>query len=231
MNSKWIDIKASDGGSFKGYLSLPPSGKGPGIVLIQEIWGVNKHIRAVADQYAMDGYVVIAPDVFWRMQPMLDLGYGKEDSEKAFGFIKQIDFRKATADMVSTVQALRALPECTGKAGSVGFCMGGYLSYMSAAYAGVDAAVCYYGGGIHNQLGEVPKIKCPIMLHYAEKDHFIPMEAVESVKKAFAGSSNARIDVYPGVDHGFNCWERPSYDQTSAALAHGRSLAFLATHL
>ena len=231
MNSKWIDIKASDGGSFKGYLSLPPSGKGPGIVLIQEIWGVNKHIRAVADQYAMDGYVVIAPDVFWRMQPMLDLGYGKEDSEKAFGFIKQIDFRKATADMVSTVQALRALPECTGKVGSVGFCMGGYLSYMSAAYAGVDAAVCYYGGGIHNQLGEVPKIKCPIMLHYAEKDHFIPMEAVESVKKAFAGSSNARIDVYPGVDHGFNCWERPSYDQTSAALAHGRSLAFLATHL
>jgi len=231
MNSKWIDIKASDGGSFKGYLSLPPSGKGPGIVLIQEIWGVNKHIRAVADQYAMDGYVVIAPDVFWRMQPMVDLGYGKEESEKAFGFIKQIDFRKATADMVSTVQALRALPECTGKVGSVGFCMGGYLSYMSAAYAGVDAAVCYYGGGIHNQLGEVPKIKCPIMLHYAEKDHFIPMEAVESVKKAFAGSSNARIDVYPGVDHGFNCWERPSYDQTSAALAHGRSLAFLATHL
>ena len=90
MNSKWIDIKATDGGSFKGYLSLPPLGKGPGLVLIQEIWGVNKHIRAVADQYAMDGYVVLAPDVFWRMQPMVDLGYDKEGSEKAFGFIKQI---------------------------------------------------------------------------------------------------------------------------------------------
>ncbi len=231
MNSKWMDIKASDGGSFKGYLSLPPLGKGPGIVLIQEIWGVNRHIRAVADQYAMDGYVVLAPDVFWRMQPMVDLGYDKEGSEKAFGLVKQVDFRKTTADLGSTVQALRALPECTGKVGSVGFCMGGYLSYMSAAHAGVDAAVCYYGGGIHGQLGEVPKIKCPIMLHYAEKDHFIPMDAVESVKKAFAGSSNARIDVYPGVDHGFNCWERPTYDQTSAALAHGRSLAFLATHL
>lgn len=231
MNSKWMDIKASDGGSFKGYLSLPPSGKGPGIVLIQEIWGVNQHIRAVADQYAMDGYTVLAPDVFWRIEPMVDLGYDKTGSEKAFGLMKQMDFRKSTADMASTVQTLRSLPECTGKVGSVGYCMGGYLSYMSAAHAGVDAAVCYYGGGIHTQLGEVAKIKCPIMLHYAEKDHFIPMDAVESVKKAFAGRDNARIDVYPGVDHGFNCWERPSYDQTSAALARGRSLAFLATHL
>lgn len=231
MNSKWIDIKAGDGGSFKGYLSLPPLGKGPGLVLIQEIWGVNQHIRAVADQYAMDGYVVLAPDVFWRMQPMVDLGYDKEGSEKAFDFIKKIDFRKTTEDMGATVQALRALPEVTGKVGAVGFCMGGYLAYMSAAHAGVDAAVCYYGGGIHKQLGEVAKIKCPIMLHYAEKDHFIPMDAVDSVKKAFEGKSNARIDVYPGIDHGFNCWERPSYDQTSAALARGRSLAFLATHL
>lgn len=235
MNGTWINIKANDGGSFKAYLSPPPGlaqgRKGPGIVLLQEIWGVNQHIRAVADQYAMDGYTVLAPDVFWRIEPGVDLTYDKEGSEKAFSLMKKMDFKAVTQDLIATVKTLRELPAGNGRVATVGFCMGGYLSYIAAAHAGVDAAVCYYGGGIQNQLGEAAKIKCPIMLHYAEKDHFIPMEAVESVRQAFAGRDNTRIDVYPGVDHGFNCWERPAYDQGSAALARGRTLAFLATHL
>ena len=233
MHSRWIDIKAHDGGTFKGYLSLPPkgpkAGKGPGLVVIQEIWGVNAHIQAVADQYAMDGYTVIAPDVFWRLQPMVNLTYTPEDSQQAFAFMGKLDFAAAVKDLAATVQTLRGLPECTGKVGSVGYCMGGQLSYLSAANAGVDAAVCYYGGGIQNKLDEAAKIKCPILFHYAEKDAHIPMSAVEAVKKTFSGRENARFDVYPGADHGFNCWERPSYNQQNAALAHGRSLAFLAT--
>ena len=146
MNSSWIDVAAADQGSFKAYLSLPPAGKGPGIVLIQEIFGVNEHIRAVADQYAMDGYCVLAPDVFWRQQPRVDLGYSEEDMGKGFAIMHKVDFAQAVQDLAATVKALRALPACTGKVATLGYCMGGLLSYLSAANAGVDAAVVYYPG-------------------------------------------------------------------------------------
>ena len=233
MNSHWIDIKAQDGGSFKGYLSLPhqieKKGKGPGIVLIQEIFGVNSHIRAVADQYASDGYTVLAPDIFWRMRPMVDLGYGPDDFQKGIGYMQKFDFAAGVKDLAATVAALRGLPECTGKVASIGYCMGGMLSYLCAANAGVDAAVCYYGGGIHTRLAEAGKIKCPVLFHFAGNDSHIPAAAVEAVKQTFAGREGVRIDVYPGAEHGFNCWDRPAYNQQSAALARGRSLSFLAT--
>ena len=233
MSSRWLDIKAQDGGQFKGYLALPhhadQGAKGPGIVLIQEIFGVNAHIRGVADQYASDGYTVLAPDLFWRMQPMVDLGYGEGDFQKGVGYMQKLDFAAAVKDLAATAATLRNLPQCSGKVASVGYCMGGMLSYLCAANAGVDAAVCYYGGGIHTKLEEAGKIKCPILFHFAGSDAHIPLSAVESVKQTFAGREGARIDVYPGVGHGFNCWDRPAYNQQSAALARGRSLSFLAT--
>ena len=233
MNSRWIDITAQDGGSFKGYLSLPHETekgcKGPGIVLIQEIFGVNSHIRGVADQYASDGYTVLAPDVFWRMQPMVELGYGADDRQKGMGFVQKMDFAAVVGDLAATVAALRALEQCAGKVASIGYCMGGMLSYLCAAKAGVDAAVCYYGGGIHNKLEEAGNIKCPVLFHFAGNDAHIPPAAVDSVKQTFAGRDNVRIDVYPGAEHGFNCWDRSAYNQPSAALARGRTLSFLAT--
>jgi carboxymethylenebutenolidase len=233
MNSRWIDIKAHDGGRFKGYLSLPhqehTAGKAPGIVLIQEIFGVNSHIRGVADQYASDGYTVLAPDLFWRMQPMVELGYGQEDFQKGIEYMQKMDFAAAVKDLAASVTALRSLPECTGKVGSVGYCMGGMLSYLCAANAGVDAAVCYYPGGINTKLDEAGKIKCPLLIHFAGNDSYIPASAVDAVKQTFGGREGARIEVYPGVEHGFNCWDRPAYNQRSAALARGRSLSFLAT--
>ena len=233
MNSRWIDIKAQDGGSFKGYLSLPhktdKGTKGPGIVLIQEIFGVNAHMQAVADQYASDGYTVLAPDMFWRMQPMVDLGYVGKDREQAIGYMQKTDVPNAVKDLAATVTTLRGLPECSGKVAAVGYCMGGMLSYLCAANAGVDAAVSYYGGGIHNKLEEAGKIKCPLAFHFGGNDANIPASAVEAVKQAFAGRANVSIDVYPGAEHGFNCWDRASYNQPSAALARGRVLSFLAT--
>ncbi|MBE0613412.1 MAG: dienelactone hydrolase family protein [Burkholderiales bacterium] len=233
MSSRWIDIKAQDGGTFKAYLSLPrqaeKAGKGPGIVLIQEIFGVNAHIRGVADQYASDGYTVLAPDMFWRMQPMVELGYDGDDFQKGIGYMQKMDFAAGLKDLTATVAALRGMPECSGKVASIGYCMGGMLSYLCAANAGVDAAVCYYGGGIHNKLEEAAKIKCPVLFHFAGDDAHIPAAAVEAVQKTFAGRSGVRIDVYPGANHGFNCWDRAAYHQQSAALARGRSLAFLAT--
>ncbi len=235
MNSRWIDIKAQDGGRFKGYLSLPhqagKGGKGPGIVLIQEIFGVNSHIRAVADQYASDGYTVLAPDMFWRLQPMVDLGYAQEDIQKGMGYMQSMDFTAAVSDLAATVAVLRGLPECTGKVASLGYCMGGMLSYLCAANAGVDAAVCYYAGGIQTRLADAGKIKCPVLFHFGGNDSHIPESAIAAVKQTFAGREGVRIDVYPGAAHGFNCWDRPAYNQQSAALARGRSLSFLATSI
>lgn len=231
MNSSWIDVAAADQGSFKAYLSLPPTGKGPGIVLIQEIFGVNEHIRDVADQYALDGYCVLAPDVFWRQQPRVDMGYSEDDLAKGFSLMKKLDFAQVVQDLTATVEALRALPACTGKVASLGYCMGGLLSYLCAANAGVDAAVCYYPGGIADQLGLADKIRCPLTFHLAGDDQYIPAQAIEAVQKTFQARDGATVHVYPGAHHGFSCWVRPAYAQHAAALAHGRSLIFLAESL
>ena len=227
MTSRWIDIDTNNGNAFRGYLSLPPAGSGPAIVLIQEIWGVNSHIRAVADQYALDGYVVLAPDVFWRLKPGVDLTYDDAGSAQAFDYMKKLDFPMAVQDLARAVSMLRGMPEVTGGVASLGFCMGGLLSYLCAANAGVDAAVCYYGGGIDSQLDQAAKVTCPILFHFAEKDHYITKSAVDAVRGAFGNARNAVIETYPDVDHGFNCWERPSYNQKASAVAHGMSLSFL----
>jgi carboxymethylenebutenolidase len=232
MTSRWIDITANDAGKFSGYLALPPAGTGPGIVLIQEIWGVNEHIRAVADQYASAGYVVLAPDVFWRMQPRVDLQYDEEGTGKAFGFYQKLDFAQAAQDVASTIETLRGLPEVTGKTGVVGFCLGGQLAYRAAPIGKADAAVAYYGGGIDQHLDVAGSVTMPIVFHYAEADQHIPQTAVQAVKQAFEGKSNATFFDYPETDHGFNCWGRPTmYNQRAAALAHGRTLEFFSRNL
>jgi carboxymethylenebutenolidase len=230
MNSQWIDVKAVDGGKYGAYLSLPPAGKGPGLVLFQEIFGVNRHIRAVADQYALDGFVVVAPDLFWRAAPRVELGYEGADRERALQLMKGADPKLLAEDIKTTVAALRARPELAGKVGAIGYCMGGRLAYVAAAIAGVDAAVSYYGGGIQDQLDRAASIRCPIQFHYGAKDTAIPMEAVEKVKAAFAGKK-AQFHIYPDAGHGFNCWDRSAYHPPSAALAHGHTLVFLAQNL
>ncbi len=229
MTSQMISIPSQNGTSFSGYLALPPTGTGPGIILIQEIFGVNKHIRAVADQYALDGYVVLAPDLFWRETPNVQLGYNETDFGTALAMMQRLDFSLALSDLTSAVTTLRARPECTGGVASLGFCMGGLLSYLSAVSAGVDAAICYYPGSIEKHLDKAGQITCPVLIHFAEKDHYIPSEAVAEVKKTFANTDHVTVNVYPGVDHGFNCWERPAYHQKTSSLAHGTSLAFLAS--
>jgi carboxymethylenebutenolidase len=229
MNAQWIKVKADDGGQYEAYLSLPPAGKGPGLVLFQEIFGVNRHIRAVADQYALDGFVVLAPDVFWREAPRVDLGYAGADMDKARALMTGVKPPQLLADIGTTVKALRARPELAGKVGAFGYCMGGRLAYFAAATARVDAAACFYGGAIQDNLDRAPSITCPIQFHYGERDSVIPPAAVERVRAAMAGK-RAEIFVYP-ADHGFNCWERGSYEPRSAALAHSRTLAHFTTHL
>lgn len=226
VRTTWIDIAPG----YAGWLALPPAGQGPGLVLFQEIFGVNEHVRALAEQYALDGFTVLAPDVFWRQAPRVDLGYEGAERERARALMQAYTADDALADIATSVQALRARPEVSGRIGVIGYCMGGRLAWLAAATAGLDAAVAYYGGGIQTQLDRASGIGCPLQFHYAEHDEHIPPEAVERVRQATAGMA-AELHVYPGAMHGFNCWARASYHAPSAALAHGRTLTFLARHL
>jgi carboxymethylenebutenolidase len=226
-NSSWIDISTDDG-SFGAYLSLPRGGHGPGIVLIQEIFGVNQHIRNVADQYAADGYVVLAPDMFWREAPRVELGYDDAGWKRAVELMQANDFAKAQTDIAATVRALRAMPATSGeKIAALGFCYGGRLSYHTAANGLVDAAVAYYGGGIQNALERASQVKVPMLLHFGGNDSHIPVDAVKAVAEAFDDNEQVTVHVYAGAEHGFNCNHRGSYNQRSAAQAHGNTLLFL----
>jgi carboxymethylenebutenolidase len=224
MAGTWIDI----GGGMTGYLALPASGSGPGIVLLQEIFGVNAHMRDVADLYAEEGYVVLAPDLFHAMEQRVELGYDGADLEKAFGFYQRFDMDRAVADIVTSVSALRGRPECTGKVGAIGFCLGGKLAWLAAARAGVDAAVSYYGVGIETSLTELATIKSPVTLHFGETDKFVPEAARTAIADAVKGTG-VEIFVYPGADHGFNCPERHAFDKAASLMAHSRSLTTFRT--
>jgi carboxymethylenebutenolidase len=223
MTGTMINVPAQDGGSFRAYLATPEQGSGPGIVLLQEIFGINQYIRDVADYYAEEGYVVLAPDLFWRLEPGVELG--ESDFEKAFALYQKFDMPKAVEDIVATVAALRAQPACKGRIGALGFCLGGKLAYLAAAEAGVDCAVGYYGVAIEQRLDLVPKIKCPLVLQFAAEDKFVPAAAVAEIRRAFAGLEDVEIHVYPGVDHAFarpggHAWNKPA-----ALMAHSRSIA------
>ena len=230
VKTTWINVTGA-AGTYDSYLALPPAGTGPGLVLFQEIFGVNAHIRAVAEQYALAGFVVLAPDVFWQQERRVDLGYDGADMTRALELMTAADGAGLMRDVQDSVAALRARPEVGGrKVGAFGYCMGGRLAYAAAATAGVDAAVAYYGGGIQNQLDLAPRISCPVLFHYGALDAHIPPAAVDSVRAAMDGKP-AQVHVYPNADHGFNCWARGSYHPASAALAHGRSVEFLAAQL
>ncbi|UDG82569.1 dienelactone hydrolase family protein [Candidatus Vallotia cooleyia] len=229
-HSRWHDIDTEDG-KFQAYLALPHTGKGPGIVLIQEIFGVNQHIREVADQYATDGYLVMAPDIFWRSKPHIELGYADADCRRGIALMEQINLNKTLQELSATVRALRSLPEQSGKIAAVGYCFGGMLAYNMASHGLIDAAVAYYGGGIQNQLDHASQIDIPILFHYAEQDTNIPLSAAYQVKEYFKGHNNAQFYLYPNAYHGFNCAHRATYQQRAAALAHGRTLTFLVEHL
>jgi carboxymethylenebutenolidase len=230
VKTSWTTITGS-AGSFDAYLALPPSGSGPGLLLYQEIFGVNEHIRTVAEQYALDGFVVLAPDVFWQQQRRLDIGYTPDDIQRGRAMAMATDRAALQRDMVDALRTLRERPEVgQRRVGTFGYCMGGRLAYVAAATAGVDAAVAYYGGGIQDQLDLAPRINCPIMFHYGALDANIPLTAVDKVRAAVQGKA-AEVHVYDNADHGFNCWARGSYHAASAALAHARTLQFFAQRL
>ncbi len=227
MNGRSASITASDGGKFTGYLSSPKSAKAPGVVIIQEIFGVNDHIREVVDEYADAGYIALAPDMFWRIEPNVQLGYTPEEVQKARAYRPKFNIDLGVRDIESAIRTLRAMPECDGKVAVVGYCFGGLMAYLTAARTDVLAASCYYGGGIDTFIGEAKAVRCPIQFHFGAKDAAIPPKVWDMVRRAFVGHKDAEVFVYDGAEHGFNCTKRASFHPEASKLARSRTLDLL----
>jgi carboxymethylenebutenolidase len=228
-----ITISATDGsGNFQAYVALPAGGSGPGVLCIQEIFGVNHAMRAIADYWALQGYVAVAPDLFWRQEPGVDITDATDEEwQKAFQLYQGFDVDKGIGDLVATLAHMRAMPDCTGKVGTVGFCLGGKLAYLMACRSDADCNVGYYGVGIDEALDEAANIAGPLMLHIAEADEFVPPEAQAKVKAGLTGNANVTIHSYPGLDHAFARIGGKPYDEEAANLAAGRTASVFTSAL
>ena len=222
MAGRWIELMAGDG--FKGvaYRTDPAGEPRGGLVVAQEIFGVNSHIRSVCDGFAADGYLAVAPALFERYEPGVDLGYTPDDVARG----REIRGRVSTDQALADIAAARDIAAEAGKMGVIGYCWGGLLSWLAAARVpGFACAIVYYGGGITEAIGEQPR--CPVMAHFGQQDAVIPMTGVKALA---AAHPSAQVFTYP-AGHGFNCDERGSFHAESAKLARERSLTFLRQHV
>ena len=220
---KMIELTASDGITLAAYRAEPAGKARGGLVVIQEIWGVNDHIRKVADGYAADGYLVIAPALFDRVERsvMMDQ-YTPDTMQRGRDIMQKINLDDALKDVASAIAAVSA----AGKVGVVGYCFGGRVSWLAASrLSGIAASVPYYGGGIPGMSAEQPK--CPVMLHFGERDAHIPIDSVEAFKRVHPALP---VHIY-AADHGFNCDQRGSFDANAARLARERTIDFLHLHV
>jgi len=217
-----IRLTAADGHTLSAYRAEPAGKPRGGLIVAMEIFGVNSHIRSVADGYAADGYLAIAPALFDRAQPDYETGYSQEEIQRGIALIPKLDLDKTMLDLAAAMRNVTA----AGKVGIVGYCWGGTVAWKAAAgLAGLACAVPYYGGGIAGLIGLQPK--CPVLFHWGESDASIPMDKA----KAVAAAHPAQTHYFYAAGHGFNCDQRASYHADSAALARKRTLEFLARHV
>ncbi len=223
----FIDLTAADGTVFPAYVAQPVGKAKGGIVVLQEIFGVNSHIRSVADGYAAAGYLAVAPSTFHRVKPGVDLGYTEADMNAGFGLKTAVEGLPAPGVMPDIQAAINHAAQA-GKVGVVGYCWGGLLTWRSACLLdGIAAAAPYYGGGMTapEEAARTPKV--PVLAHFGDQDHWIPNDTVEAFKKA---QPKVQVQVY-AANHGFNCDQRGSYNEAAAKLARERTLAFFAQHV
>ena len=231
MSGTMTTIKTNDG-TFNAYVARPAAAKAPAVVVIQEIFGVNGVMRAIADDLAAQGYLAICPDLFWRIEPGIDITDQSEaEWAKAFELYTAFNVDKGVEDIAATLATIRADEGCNGKVGSVGFCLGGLLSFLTATRTDIDAAVCFYGVGIENKVDEAKSLKRPVMLHVAEEDQFVPKAAQATLTEALSGHPLVTLHSYAGRDHAFARKGGEHYDAADAALAEQRTLAFFAANL
>ncbi len=224
-----ITIAARDGGSFSAYLA---GDSGPGILICQEIFGVNQVMRDLADGLAAQGYMALCPDLFWRQEPGIQLT-DQTDAEwaRAFELYKGFDEAKGVDDLIASLAHLRGLDGCTAKVGTVGYCLGGKLAYLMATRSDADCNVGYYGVGIQDAVEEAVNIAKPLLLHIAEEDEFVPKDAQQKVHAALDGNALVTIHDYAGLDHAFARIGGAHYDKEQADIANGRTAEFFKQNL
>lgn len=222
MSSEFLELKAADGHVLGAYLARPDGPPRGALVVLQEIFGVNSHIRGVADGFAREGWLAIAPALFDRAQHGVELGYGDADRQRGMALKNAVGNEAPLRDIAAALDAVRG----AGKAGLVGYCWGGLLAWLAAgSMDGLGAAVCYYGGGMQEQAALAPR--CAVLAHFGEHDAHIPAERVRAFAAAQPG---VELHFYP-AGHGFNCEQRGSFDADSATLARRRTLDFLGRQL
>ena len=230
--SNTLMMDAADGsGSFSGYLALPPGGRGPGLVVAQEIFGVNQPMREIADAFAARGYVVLVPDLFWRLAPNVELGYTPEDWQKAFGYFQRFNVDTGVDDIQTAITTLREQAFVRAHVGVMGFCLGGKLAYLSACRTDADVAIGYYGVGIEDALDEARHLHCPLVLHIAQLDKYCDQAAQEKISQSLGHRDDVQVWIYPAADHAFARPGGEHYHPPSADLALERSLRVLQSAL
>ncbi|MES2055673.1 MAG: dienelactone hydrolase family protein [Pseudomonadota bacterium] len=230
--TRTISIETLDhDGNFTAYVAEPAGKARAAIVVIQEIFGVNAGIRRKCDRLAEDGYLAIAPDLFWRLEPGIELDPDiKPEFDRALQLMGQFDQQIGVADIEATIRAARTLVD-GGKVGAVGYCLGGRLAFMTATRTDVDASIGYYGVGIDGLLGEKHAIAHPILLHIPQEDHFVDKAAQTRMHQGLDDHPKVTLYDYPGEDHGFATEVGARRSATAADLADSRSAAFFAEHL
>ncbi len=226
-----ITIQTGDG-EFSAYLAVPESGSGPGIIAIQEIFGVNADMRAHCDSFAAQGYVALSPDLFWRQEPGVQIT-DQTDAEwqQAFKLYQGFDVEKGVADLKATLTHLRGLDSCTGKVGTVGFCLGGLLAYLMACRSDAQCNVSYYGVGIDEKLDEAAAITAPLVMQIAAEDEYVDKDAQARIQANLEGHPHVTLHSYAGVNHAFTRNNGIHYDEAAAKLAHGRTADVFAAAL
>jgi carboxymethylenebutenolidase len=218
-----IKLKASDGFELGAYRADPAGAPKGAVVVIQEIFGINHHIRSVCDRLAKEGYVAVAPSIFDRIEPNFQSGYSADEVASARKFVANPDWAAMLRDTQAAIDAMKS----SGPVGIIGFCLGGSIAYAAATkLTGLSAAVGYYGGAVVRFADDEPTV--PMQLHFGEKDSGIPLSDVETIKSK---RPEVAVFIYPGAQHGFHCDERASYDKASADIAWPRSLEFFGKHL
>lgn len=226
---EWVEIAGPDG-AFKAYVARPSGAPKGAVVAVQEIFGVNAVMRGKTDWLAREGFLAVAPDLFWRIKPGIDLT-DQTDAEwqEAFGYMNQLDKDASVKDVAATLAWART--QGVSKAGVMGYCMGGYIAFLAACRTDSDATVAYHGGGIHTALGEAGGIKKPLMLHNPMKDSFIPVEALNTIRETLKSNPLVTVHEYAEQDHAFTREGGKHYDADATKLADGRTIAFLNQHL
>jgi carboxymethylenebutenolidase len=227
-----LTVTTHDGGQMPAFVALPASGAGPGLVLLQEIFGVTEYIKSRARDLAEQGYVVVAPELYWRIGPHVSTDERTEAGlQEAFGYFGKLDVPLAVDDAIATLEHVRAMPETAGHAGVLGFCLGGRLAYEVGVGSTPDVVVSYYGSGIADRLDDAPKLDCPVIFHFGAADAFLPPDQAQRIRASFQDHPDAEIHMHADAGHAFDNFRAPIfYHQAAADEAWPQTRAFLEQH-